>query len=252
MRSVRRCSDPSRQPVGACCMSRVWIATMSPTPKRSASAACPTASSIALMLSMSSSAVPLGVMPASACASARAISRTPICIPSTFDDAMDSVRRSRRASGTSAEPPVSLRRRIASCASDTIPVRVAGRGSLMHVERGHLGTGAGLRARGQQHRDLGRRAHARPCGVAARSCLVRPRRRGAAPPSGAGRHRLRPSDGRRADRGGPAPGARLVPVRVAHLQREENAGRVPRPRDPPASRLDNSQVRSLAMRRQTR
>jgi len=48
----------------------------------------------------------------------------PTCIPSTFDDAMDSVRRSRRASGASAGAAPELRRAMACCASDTTPTTV--------------------------------------------------------------------------------------------------------------------------------
>ncbi len=63
----------------------------------------------------------------SALASARASSRTPTCIPSTFDEAMDSVLRRKRASGTKAGPPIALSFPSEDSASDMSPASRASR-----------------------------------------------------------------------------------------------------------------------------
>ena len=63
----------------------------------------------------------LPLAPVSNRPSARANSRAPTCIPSTLEEAIDSVRRSKRASGARAGRARSFNARIEALASETVP-----------------------------------------------------------------------------------------------------------------------------------
>jgi hypothetical protein len=65
--------------------------------------------------------IPAAPRPVSSLASARASCRTSTCNPSTFDDAIDSVRRRSRARGASAGPALELSSWIAASESEMKP-----------------------------------------------------------------------------------------------------------------------------------
>lgn len=97
---------------------------MCETPIECADAASSTASCIASTLPSTSRIAGETLPPVSAFDSARANCRIPTCIPSTLDEAIDSVRRSRRARGASAGAAPELRPAMACCASDITPATV--------------------------------------------------------------------------------------------------------------------------------
>ena len=102
-------------------MRRRWMATMLETLNHSPEEACSLASSIESMLAMISRAVGVTFSPVSDLASARARSRARSCSPSTFDEAIDSVRRRSRARGASAGYAFAFSAAIADSAFETAP-----------------------------------------------------------------------------------------------------------------------------------
>ena len=108
-------------------VSAAWTARIPSTVRRSATLVSSIASCIASMLASTSRVSGPTPPPASPRASARARPRGSAWRPSTLDDAIDSVRSSRRARGSSARLRVALRPAIARSASDTTPAVAAGR-----------------------------------------------------------------------------------------------------------------------------
>lgn len=123
---------PASRAYGAPASNARWIATMSSIVVPCAALASSTASSIASTLAKISLAVGPALPPVSMRASALARSRASTCIPSTFDDAIDSVRRSSRANGASAGYAREFRAWMAPSASETTPATSLPRGHWSH------------------------------------------------------------------------------------------------------------------------